>query len=224
MSEAVLRQWRKAVSDDLQLFAVLHDREPTKELLEQLKTDDFPNTLGLHLQRPDGKECCRFMRDTLNELPQGVPAETLDELAADFAAIYLNYSLRASPCESVWLDEDHLMCQGPMFEVREWYKRYELATENWRERPDDHMVYQMLFIAHLFARDDDLETLRQSVTFMDEHLLRWLKDFSGRVAQHAGTAYYAGLALLTVAYLEELRTLLEDFLDMPQASPEESKN
>jgi len=39
------------------------------------------------------------------------------QLAADFAAIYLNHSIQASPCESVWLDEEGLMRQQPMFKV-----------------------------------------------------------------------------------------------------------
>ena len=40
-----------------------------------------------------------------------------DELAADFAAIYLTHGLSASPYESVWLDEEGLAMQGPMFQT-----------------------------------------------------------------------------------------------------------
>lgn len=53
-----------------------------------------------------------------------LPASSVDELAADYAAIYLTHALRASPHESVWRDDDHLMLQGPTFAVRAFYRRH----------------------------------------------------------------------------------------------------
>ena len=51
-----------------------------------------------------------------------------DDLDADFAGIYLTHALRASPCESVWLDEENLMMQGPSFAVRDCYRRHGLSV------------------------------------------------------------------------------------------------
>ena len=56
----------------------------------------------------------RSMRAAVAELDDD--AATLDELAADFAAIYLNNAYGASPYESVWLHDEHLACQQPMFD------------------------------------------------------------------------------------------------------------
>jgi hypothetical protein len=56
---------------------------------------------------------------------------------------------------------------------------------------------------------------------LDEHLLRWVDDFALRVASRCETRLYAGLALLTAAYLEELRDLLAEILGVPRPSPEE---
>ena len=77
--------------------------------------------------------------------------QTLDILAAEYADIYLNNSLQAFPCESVWLDQEGLTMQEPMFQVREWYGRFGLQVEDWRKRTDDHLVNQLRFAAHMIG-------------------------------------------------------------------------
>jgi TorA maturation chaperone TorD len=76
---------------------------------------------------------------------------SLDELAADYAAIYLNNSLGASPYESVWLSDDHLACAAPMFELRELYAAAGLRAADWRSRFDDHFVLQLQYLQHCCA-------------------------------------------------------------------------
>ncbi len=208
------KQWREAIHCDIQLLAVLHDKEPNAALLAELKQTRFPYQLNLQLSDNASQESLSFMADSLKEFPVEMDAAQLDELAADFAAIYLNHSIQASPCESVWLDEEGLMRQQPMFAVRGWYEKYGLQVDDWRLRPDDHLVCQLQFIAHLL-KQEEVSHLAQVAQFLDEHLLLWIKDFAARVSQRAGTAYYAGLALLTAAYLDQLRQVLEA-LELPQ--------
>ena len=223
MSEAenqeILHLWRSAVASDLRLLMRFHDRETDLELLETLK--DFPDNLGLKLQNEVSIKCCDLMRQAIKALPTTIDSKLLDHLAADFAAIYLNHRLQASPCESVWIDEEGLMQQEAMFQVRQWYQQYGLAAENWRIRPDDHLVLQLAFIAHLFELDTKIETLQQAALFLDEHLLRWINDFAKRVAAHCNTDYYARLNLLTEQYLEELRDILAELLAKPRPTSEE---
>jgi putative dimethyl sulfoxide reductase chaperone len=183
----------------------------------RLRELGFPDALGLRLQGVQGRSALQAMHECMLRLPADIDAGPLDRLAADFADIYLNHRLRAAPSESVWLDEDSLMMQEPMFQVRAWYRRWGLAAEDWRRFPDDHLCLQLLFIAHLFTRGE----LKAAAQFMDEHLLRWLTDFAVRVANRCGTDFYAGLAVLTGAYLEELRDLLAELLEQPRPSPEE---
>jgi TorA maturation chaperone TorD len=49
--------------------------------------------------------------------------------------------------------------------------------------------------------------------------LRWIEEFAERVADRCSTRFYAGLALLTAAYLDELRDLLARLLDQPRPAP-----
>ena len=113
------------------------------------------------------------------------------------------------------------MCQQSMFQVRSWYEAYGLEIPDWRLRPDDHLVYELQFIAWLLNQDNQIETLEKAATFMDEHLLRWLGNFGERVAIRCDTAYFAGAAALTAAYCEELRDILAEVLQQPRPTPEE---
>lgn len=191
------------ITDYLRLLADLHATELTRERLAELQAINFPATEGLS---------------------QPITDSEMDALATDFADIYLNGSYHTSPNESVWLDDEELVCQQPMFDVREWYARHGLEAPNWRKMADDHLVNQLLFIAFLFdkaAVDNNPLLLEEIATFMDEHLLRWLLPFTTRVAEHCETAFYAYLGLLTSTYADKLRNMLAEILGSPRPSHEE---
>ncbi len=221
MSEqSLLAQFRDHVAEDLRLLALLQAGEVNAAQLAALKADEFPDGLGLRLESRQGRDAAQLMRRALQDLPEAPDSDTLDELAADYAAIYLNHRYHASPCESVWFDDENLSYQHSMFQVREWYKQYGLEAENWRKRPDDHLTLQLEFLAHLFSLDQEVDTLREISRFLDEHLLRWVDRFASRVASRCLTPYHAGLTLYCAAYLNELRDLLAEFLDQPRPDPE----
>lgn len=216
-----LARFGKAVADDLRDLARLHDREPDPALLEALREVSFPDHLGLQLRSERGREALRVMRQAIAELPQPPDAEVLDRLAVDFAEIYLTYGLRASPSESVWLDHEGLERQQPMFQVRRWYHRHGLAAADWRARADDHLVLQLSFLAHLLSQAAKPGALGAAATFADEHLLRWLDQFAARVASRCATPFFAGVALLTAAYVDELRDILAASLGEPRPTADE---
>ena len=217
----LLGTFREHVAEDLQVLATLHDREPDAALLQQLKAVDFPSSLTLLPNTEPGIEAMTLVKQALSALSIDPDKDVLDELAADYASIYLNHNISASPEESVWLDEDSLMCQQSMFQVRSWYESHGLEIPDWRLRPDDHLVYELQFIAFLLNRDEQMETLDKTATFMDEHLLRWLGNFGERVLVRCDTPWFAGVAALTAAYCEELRDILAEVLQQPRPSREE---
>ncbi|RMG38915.1 MAG: dehydrogenase [Gammaproteobacteria bacterium] len=216
----------EVIAGDLSLLAGIQDRELAEADLKALVEIGFPGCLGLSPDSAPGREAQALLAELMRRIAEaGADSALIDELAADYADIYLNHSIQASPMESVWLDEDGLVMQEPMFQVREWYQRYGLAAENWRVRPDDHLVLQLQFLAHLAqnapASEEAGEHLSEMARFMDEHLLRWIGQFAERVVARCGTPFYAGIAQLTAAYLEQLRDLLVELLGEPRPSAEE---
>jgi TorA maturation chaperone TorD len=223
-----------ALADDAETLARLHDRELDAATVAALREVGFPDNLALLPQDATASEAWGTMRSALGFIADPPQAADLDALAVEYAAIYLTGAYGASPAESVWLDQDHIACQQPMFELREIYKAAGLAAENWRKRPDDHLVLQLQYIAHMLrraasadkaqvvtgnsidAKPDSLDAARRHFsavdlgTMMDAHLLRWLPDFAARVAARTALPFYAALAHLTLVWCQTLRYLLAD--------------
>lgn len=213
-----LRKLWDLVAEDLYLLARLHAHETDRVALELLRKGDFPSSLALPIDsKNSSRELTPLMKKAIDEvLSDAVSADTL---SADYAAIYLNVAYEASPNESAWIDEENLERQEPMFEVRNWYSKYGLETENWRVRQDDNLSLQLLFIAHLLKLKEP--KLRDLGHFMDFHILRWVDLFADRVFQRADTAFYASLCLLTARYVDLLRDFIAEADNRPRLSKEE---
>lgn len=216
----------RMVASDLRLLADIHAVELTRERMQELQAMEFPAVLALNPASQPFSAALQQMEDCVKGWPADLPASLTDELATDFADIYLNGTLHGSPNESVWVDDEELTCQQPMFDVREWYARHGLEVPNWRLMVDDHLVNQLLFIAYLMEKaaennDQQQALLTETALFMDEHLLRWLLPFGQRVAARCTTAFYGSLCLLTAFYGEQLRDLLADILDVARPTHEE---
>lgn len=210
-----------ALADDAESLAALHDRELDAGMIDALRHVGFPANLGLLPGSARAEEAWRFMAAAVAELPAAPDAAALDELAAEYAAIYLTGAYGASPCESVWLDDERLVCQAPMFALRDLYAEAGLAGADWRSRPDDHLVLQLLYVAHALRAANDDGARRALAAVLDEHLLRWLPDFAARIAARAALPFHAGLAALTAAWCDGLRDALAATLGEPRPSPEE---
>lgn len=206
-----------AVAEDAEALAALHDRELTADLLAALREARFPACLGLLPANMESRSAWNAMADALSGMPSSPDARCLDELAAEYAAVYLTNAHGASPLESVWTDDDHLACQAAMFQLRDIYAAAGLVTTDWRQRPDDHLVLQLLYIAHAARHASTAADWRALARMLDEHPLRWLPDFARRVAARTAAPFYAGLAVLTAAWLDTLRDLLA--LQLGEARP-----
>lgn len=211
-ADDTLAAFRRALAEDVRLIAALHETEVDAARIASLRSVAFPLGLALRWRKEASAKAHAFMADVLRAVPDDPSPEVLEELAVDFASIYLNYGLRAAPTESVWLDADHLERQGPMFAVRALYARRSLRVADWQKRADDHLVTELLFVAHLLGECADEAALREAALFLDRHLLRWIPLFADRVAGNCATPFYAGLALVTAAYLDELRDVLAEIL------------
>jgi TorA maturation chaperone TorD len=208
--------WPGMAAEDLRTLAWLHASERTPQVLAELYANGFPATLTLTAPgnvwpcAMDAALAALASSRCDDEQPE-LPASSEDDLAADFAAIYLTHALRASPHESVWRDEDHLMLQEPTFAVRAFYHRHGVQAADWRQRADDHLVTELEFTALLLERGD----LKEAARFLKTHLLTWLPSFATRVSQRAATPFYAALAGLTLATCEACAARLPHVAALP---------
>jgi TorA maturation chaperone TorD len=218
----ISRDVAEAIAEDAEALAALHDRELTFALADLLRESGFPNSLGLIPTTEAALAAWQTMAEGVSLLPTNADDQRAwDDLAAEYAAIYLTGAYGASPYESVWTDDDRLTCQGAMFELREIYHQAGLMAANWRQRPDDHLVLQLLYIAHAARHAASVEDWRALATMLDEHLLRWVGQFAARITERSSSLFYVGLANLTVAWLETVRDLLAHALQEPRPLPAE---
>ena len=201
-------------ADDLRLLAHLHDRELTPEILAELRSAPIAARLSLQPDSDEAVAAFAVLDAALASLECDGDPRRMDLLAADYAAIYLNHAFSVSPTEGVWVEPEGLDRQEPMFEVRRWYTHYGMQAPDWRKRPDDHLVLQLQFIAHLLTIETE-GGRKDAAAFMDHHVLRWIDHFAARVARRCDTEFYAGLTLVTATVLKALRQGLVVHAGMP---------
>ncbi len=219
MLDNAIAQTLEAARLPLTLLIRLHDREADVDLITGLRAIQPGAFFAAFLK--DEKACGASDLDAaLDALPEPLDLASADALAAEYADVYLTHSYRLAPTGSVWLTEDHLERQEPMFAVREWFDHYGFSVPDWRVRSDDHIVHELQFIEALLALGHE-SGARDAARFMDHHVLPWVPQFCALLAERAKQPLLVATARLTGAYLEALRDLLEEITDEPRWVPEE---
>jgi TorA maturation chaperone TorD len=168
--------------------------------------------------------------ETLQDFSRAWQSGQLAALKKDYQQLFIGpHSLPAPPWESVYLSVEHLIFESQTTAVREFYGRYGLQVTNLYKEPDDHFGLEMAFLAHLCGlgleaiRENNAEKLDTILAaqreFLEEHPLLWAPDFLHRVASHAQTPYYRGVAWLALGTLGAAAQLCELDVNLtPQAS------
>lgn len=205
----------------LRLLARLHAEVPTPALLELLR--QAPVTRGpLALDRDDALQAAALVDEVVSDLPDRITRRSIAQLAADFAAIHHSGELRACPTEGPWLDEE--MRADAAASLLRWRNGLGTGLEEELRRPpldrlaDDHIATELLLLATLLDHGRRLDALR----FLDRHLLRWAPDFCSRVATRCREPFFAGIAILTNAHLDDLRDRLGELCGLPRPADEGS--
>lgn len=118
----------------------------------------------------------------------------------------------ASPYRSIYGSESGLLCQQAMAEMERMLRQHRLRLANTVCEPSDHLSIQLEVMSQLATRFSEVTEQTSSVLvslqaeqadFLSRQLLSWLADFVGRVVAIDKTGYYAGLASVLLAVLEQ---------------------
>jgi TorA maturation chaperone TorD len=142
--------------------------------------------------------------------------DRMSVLEADYTRLFIGVERTlAPPYESVYLSEEHILFEKETAAVRKWYAKYGLQVPQLHISPDDHIGYELFFLARLENRVASLldsgETeaavavRNDSHRFVDAHLNRWVGLFVSRVLEHSQTDFYAAIGLLTRSVVEQGR-------------------
>ena len=183
------------------LLASLFRSEPTAELLQALRSDEFQPLLeeaGLALDQ-----------DLLNEADDQA---LIEKLAIEFTALFLGPGGHISPHESVHASQRGGILWGDeTVKVKRYIESLGMTFSEGYQGLPDHISVEFDLMANLAGHEarawesDDLDQVANALEyqheFMRDHLLRWVPTFCRKVIETAELEFYRGVARVTRDFL-----------------------
>jgi TorA maturation chaperone TorD len=203
------------------LLASLFRAEPTRELLQLLRSPDLAPLLidaGFDIE---------------DELGDGMDDDTLlEQLAVEYAALFLGPGGHISPHESVHADPAGGKLWGDeTVAVKRYIEALDLSLDDDYRGLPDHISVELDLMASLVGHEargweqGDLANVANALAyqqeFMQEHLLRWVPLFCRKVIETSGMAFYRDLARVTRDFLA---SEAEDILRRKALAEEQQEN
>jgi len=185
------------------LLAVVFRQEMTSDLLEQLKDPQFLGVLfhlGIELE---------------SDFFQKPDKELLDDLAVEYARLFLGPGKHISPHESVHHQKDDAQ-SGQLWgestvEVKKFIESSGLTYKSDYKGLPDHISVELEFMQQVILREEKawkeedkevtLSCLNIEKKFMEEHIIHWIPVFCERVIQEAELPFYREMAALTKSFI-----------------------
>lgn len=158
----------------------------------------------------------------LNAAAVALREQDLDELAADYARVFLSAGIAegsaAFPFESIYTSRDKLIMQDAYEDMVRILRAHAMVPAR-RDLYADHIGIELEFMGLLSEKaaralagghsEDAEKLLAESAAFLKKHLLGWIFRFLDDLEKLSGKPLYLALAAFTRAFLEEDRKWLE---------------
>ncbi|WFS63364.1 molecular chaperone TorD family protein [Pseudodesulfovibrio thermohalotolerans] len=199
----------------LNFIARLFIEPPDTAFLSQVKENNVFGEWPLAPLSEETREALRFLKtgvETHDELAQAA-------LMAEYTVLFIGPDGSIPLWESVWTTKDHLLFDGPMFDVREAYAQYGLVSPNPENEPDDHIGLEMSFLGGVMGcaaeavDNGDMKAadrhLAMAGKFLNAHLARWSDRFLEAVAGHESSSFYRAVSTISTDTLAQAADLLQ---------------
>ncbi len=190
----------------LNLLSSMYLCKPTKEALENWK-------ILLSENVPD------FLLDLKNAVDSiNLDSEQeVEDLLWEYTRLFIGpYKLPCPPWESVYTSPKKLMMQDAYDEVLDFYSGTYLAVNNPDIMPD-HIGVELNFLAVLFQKiDREPEKMSYctniAIRFLDEHIIKWVPEFTQDMEDVADSSFYKALARATRNFINKLNGTAEKLI------------
>ena len=185
-------------------LAAIYRQEVSSNLLKQIKDTQFLKVLSnLGIELNNG-----FFKKPEIEL--------LQDLAVEYARLFLGPGKHISPHESVHHQRDDgqwgQLWGESTAQVKKFIESSGLEFTSEYTGLPDHISVELEFMQHVVLSEgqaweaDDNEMailcLKNEKKFVDEHLSRWIPDFCEKVVETADWPFYREMARLTQTFIE----------------------
>lgn len=199
--------------------------EPSKEYLREFVRR---NMIDVFPFKEDSTEIQGGIKDIKGYLAQHDVVNIdlhFQKLHWDFTRMFVGpFKLPVPPWESSYVRKDNLLFQGTTMKVRKKYEKYGFMVSEYNIEADDHIGLELDFIFHLnefciqCAESNNLRDvktlLKEQNQFINEHLLKFIPQFSKLVINKAETQFYSGLAKILHGYLRIDSKVLQELLSI----------
>jgi len=137
---------------------------------------------------------------------------TIDKLELDYTKVFIGpFKVLAPPYGSIYLDNTRTVMGPSSIDVRNRYKEFGLdLSQSFKDAPDHisaelEFIYFLIFLEIKALKESDYESsfrfLDAQQSFLQEHLGKWVTEFTGILEEHAETRFYKNLANLTKTFI-----------------------
>jgi len=137
---------------------------------------------------------------------------TIEKLELDYTKIFIGpFKVLAPPYGSIYLDNTRTVMGPSSIDVRNRYKEYGLdLSQSFKDAPDHisaelEFIYFLIFLEIKALKESDyknsLSFLEAQQSFLQDHLGKWVIEFTENLEKHAETKFYKNLANLTKIFI-----------------------
>jgi putative dimethyl sulfoxide reductase chaperone len=145
------------------------------------------------------------------------------ELAAEYASLFLGVKKKpAHPSESVYTSGGPYTFQESRDEVLKAYLQAGVDRVKEFKEPEDHIALELQFMEYLCRKtvealeknekDEARKSLKLQKQFVDDHLAKWIPQFTQDILESADVDFYKGVAYVTRAFISSEKDAIADLI------------
>lgn len=197
------------------VFSRMFDHEPDAYALQTICSSEFSSICDLL----DGAtQTLKNVQDIAQQ------EDAVEMLTREYTLLFLGPEKLPVPIwESVYFDRDSLLFTADTLSVRNAYRASGFISKGYPNMPDDHIATELSFLAELSQRAcnaqesgnsrDVGETLQSQLTFLEQHLGRWIGIFSTQMQAVEGISmFYPSLASLASDFVVNDKEALQQLI------------
>jgi TorA maturation chaperone TorD len=194
--------------------------EPNKDFINIVMSNGFLSSFPYKKENEQIQVGITLVNKNLSKMKESL---NLDDLITDYTHLFIGPDkLPSPPWESVYRGEKRLVFGDHTIQVRRAYQEYNLLPERLNQEPDDHIGYELDFMYHLNEKiirrlkKGDMPTVKKMLVsqknFLNEHLGKWIADFTADVEKNAWSDFFKGFAKILLGFIKQEKVEINSLL------------
>jgi len=193
--------------------------EPIEKLDQTILTPKFWRNFPLEPSNDKLSSALERLMTTTSILESFSKKEIKEKIMFEYTDLFIGSGFpKAAPIQSFYTSDKKQLFGSTTFEMRNILEKNGLETTMKDKFPEDHLGFQLLFLAKLSHRLNEipeekyLSLIRDQALFIGKYLLTWIPQLCHDTKKHGTLGFYSGLVELIWGTLLWDKKLLEEFI------------